>query len=467
MFSVSSIDAIPEQQGASAVIGGKTYTYVNGSLSDVATGTSLPRPKLASATLAANGTALTADFGAAFTSLDYAAGFSVKVDGVSRAISAAVSGVSGQGIVFTLSSPAFDGQVVTLTYDAGPGNIETSAGLMLKSFSANVTNNSTVPVPVAPTLVSAVINASGTTLTATFTDNVVSPGLDATLGFTVSADASPVAISAATPSTNTIAFTIATVYSGQAVTLSYNATTGDIESDDGLALATFSASSVTNDSTQTPGPISCAYPLDASAPAVIAGGMTGRLTLSNADQTGSYVTQGGLASGQIHGMFSGASAALDLSGTNKAIEFGFVTPVMNGPGSSNPDVYAEVNLYAPGFASYLRLQLSCTDGTRQLNISKSAGGGIGSEIISADTNTIGVVFNAGTVSVLLNGSAVTLSDNAWATTSLIPVVTVGEQAGLDAADAGKTVSVTLRTDAANFVGAGYPAGATDPCGNAI
>jgi uncharacterized repeat protein (TIGR02059 family) len=152
-------------------------------------------------------------------------GFTCLVGGVSRSITAANRSASTE-ITLTLSSAAFIGETVTLSYSGGNVTDSASPANALASFSnATVTNNSTVDTT-APVELSAAVPSAGTTIVVNITEAGSPPLLPATsiTGFTalvngVSRSISSAARTASTQITLTLAAPV--VYIGDTVRISY------------------------------------------------------------------------------------------------------------------------------------------------------------------------------------------------------------------------------------------------------
>ena len=108
------------------------------------------------------------------------------------------------------------------------------------------------PDTTAPTLVSAVLASNGTTLTVTFSEAV--RGTSAT-GFTFTPSGAAATLTYASGNlTTALVFTVSRpLLSDETATLAYSSTTGDIADIPANDLATFSATAITNNSTQTAG----------------------------------------------------------------------------------------------------------------------------------------------------------------------------------------------------------------------
>lgn len=115
------------------------------------------------------------------------------------------------------------------------------------NFTGAIASSDSTP----PTLSSATIAANGTTFTAVFSENVNSAGSYAA-GFSISASGGAATLSYSSgDGTDTIVFTVSrTINQGESVTFSYSSGTGDVEDDASNALASFTGTAVTNNSTQ-------------------------------------------------------------------------------------------------------------------------------------------------------------------------------------------------------------------------
>lgn len=104
----------------------------------------------------------------------------------------------------------------------------------------------------APAFSSATIASNGTSLTATFDEAVVAANAN---GFTLTPSGGTATLTLSSGSgTSSLVFTAnRTIYEGETATIAYSSTTGDVEDAAGNDLATFSATSVTNNSTVEPG----------------------------------------------------------------------------------------------------------------------------------------------------------------------------------------------------------------------
>lgn len=220
--------------------------------------------------------------------------------------------------------------------------------------------------------------------------------------------------------------------------------------------------------------ITCTYPLDASGAEVSSSpSLDGKLTPSNADQTGTYTIQGGLGASEVYGMFpttalSGTGATIDVSSGIKAVGFKHaLIDVGVSAGATSGAVNASLIAYnKTTFAQEFIITLS----------QDSSGAAF-----DANDDGVDAYFLGGMVSVNFNatGNAVTIGytdtngdpqiyngGHTYSSSELLLVMVVTEQASVSASYAGQTVSVTLET-AADKVGPTVESGATDKCGNTI
>lgn len=202
-------------------------------------------PTLSSSALAADGTTLTLTFDEAVTASGTPTGFTVSVAGSTR--SATAGAPSGSTIVLTLSSAAYAGQAVTVSYS--PGNVTDAAANALAAFGpTSATNGSTVPAPdsTAPTIAGATCSTDGLSIVLTASESVL-PSTGVT-GFSSAVAGLPRTVSSiARTSPTTITLTLASpVYAGESVTTSY--TPGNVTDAAGNAMEAFSGLSATNGS---------------------------------------------------------------------------------------------------------------------------------------------------------------------------------------------------------------------------
>ncbi|MDF2446961.1 MAG: hypothetical protein K0S46_2197 [Moraxellaceae bacterium] len=224
-------------------------------------------------------------------------------------------------------------------------------------------------------------------------------------------------------------------------------------------------------------PVSCAYPLNASeAEILLLNGLgytaTGRLVLSNADQTGSYTVEGERVSAGAHWAFAanstaGTGAKIDLASGMHAVEVVLTAPAFVA--GSDP-VWITGIVASAALAVQVEVMLQALDGGTYALYLKDGGGNIYSDLAFA-TNTalVTLEFDAdeGTFAARVNGSApVALARSAYTPGQCLLVLNSYEQPGILAGNAGKVFTGTWRAAAADIVGP-VSVGMTDPCGNAI
>lgn len=203
-------------------------------------------PTVTARTIDAAGTSLTLTFSEAVTG---STGFSLTASGGAVTPSYA-SGSGTSSYTFTLSRTIAQGETVTLSYT--PGNVADGAGNALASITNAAVTNSSTQTPI--TLSSAVIGTSGTSLTLTFGAAVTgfSSGAEgfALTGLTGGATTLTYASG---NGTTTVVMTISRTVAQSETNGALAYTAGDITAvTGGVALANFSGTSVTNNSTQTP-----------------------------------------------------------------------------------------------------------------------------------------------------------------------------------------------------------------------
>ena len=153
-------------------------------------------------------------------------------------------------------------------------------------------------------------------------------------------------------------------------------------------------------------PISCAYPLGATSGEVSAFGFAGRLSLSDADQTGTYTAAG---INQSYGALPtnpASPATIDLATGKKVVEFRFVPGSIGGGEGGQIDQDGLVATVAGATIAAVRLR---TDSTGYALIVLRGASTVASQSISliGGAVTAGIEFDsaAGTFSVIANGSS--------------------------------------------------------------
>lgn len=222
--------------------------------------------------------------------------------------------------------------------------------------------------------------------------------------------------------------------------------------------------------------ISCAYPLNETSQAIIDAGNTGRLTLSNGDQTGSLTVPAvGAAEAWVavpSGFFTATEATLSIESATgiKVIEFVPVIPAADNIASIDQSyaggiaiydettnvLVVEINIYAVQNGTFLA-QVTTTGGLTTIPGLATCPALVGMEF---DTSV-------GTMRVLFDDVAQVLTDNAFTPTAITIALNLSLLADRLASDAGKVVSLTVRTASADMTGTTYQSGAKDTCENLI
>lgn len=221
-------------------------------------------------------------------------------------------------------------------------------------------------------------------------------------------------------------------------------------------------------------PVTCAFPLNALADDLIPLGIAGRLVLSNSDQTGTYVYQGGLVAEVSNGA---APAGLLATGTriefstgNKTIEAGFAIQPTIGTNDFGSGILGSARFYDATGSNGVVAQISCNDvgeyttsviiitDNAQFNAYVSPTG-------PTYPATLAIGISAGVLSAWADGVPITLSATGVTGTDLLPLLSTTEFPGLDVANLGRSLSVTLRTDSTTYLHT-Y-AGRTDACGTSV
>lgn len=232
---------------------------------------------------------------------------------------------------------------------------------------------------------------------------------------------------------------------------------------------------------------SCGYPLDASEATVLAllgaFGATGKLTMSNGDQTGSLTTNGELL----------ADASL-WAAPDFTVEEGFAQIIDIGPGkkvaielhiesvdlseTAAAHVTAMGSIATAAGGSFIDLYCdSAADGYRELTLQQFEGGVSGNVVGALTSESILFLFDttvfegaAGNTLVYRNGGPEPFDTGLGNFTpgSFVLIENIKEQAGLGVSDAGKAFFVTWRTSVADITMTELvPEGYTDACGNSF
>lgn len=214
------------------------------------------------------------------------------------------------------------------------------------------------------------------------------------------------------------------------------------------------------------GGASCAFPFNASQATIQGYGFTDRLTLSNADQTFVYTTQGSLGATQVWAAGPAVTGTLDASTGITAMEWNLDhEPVLTG-GAVGDAIQQLLVFFTGAFAEALKINVSYTPSGKSVGITL---GGVSVFSGSPTVSRFGVEFNAtaGAVRIKVDGGIeLLLSSNTYTPQAFTPLAQVAEDAGLSVGFAGQTVGSSFVSDAASYV-YGYTTGAVDLCGNAV
>lgn len=212
----------------------------------------------------------------------------------------------------------------------------------------------------------------------------------------------------------------------------------------------------------TPLVISCVYPFDSLDAAVTGLGFAGAANITG--QTASLVIQGGLVAEEKRLSTSGTLQTVDTSSGKKVVECVFAvsaTPISGGFSGFirflNSGTFADlVSIGAVADAGSVELYVTTGGATQAIQA-----GDVGDNILGIEFDSAG-----GTIRVLLNDSTpLVLTSASYTGATCLMAIETNEGVGCDAADAGKTLDITVRTNAGDFVQT-YGASATDICGNA-
>lgn len=219
----------------------------------ITTGASAP-------TVSANGTTLTLTYSEAVSStLPSSSNFVIYVNGSPVTVSSVARGTDTSTIVVTLANPIGKQPGFTVTANV-PVVSDLSSNSSTASTAVAVTNNSTQD-QTPPTLTSASIGTSGTTLTLFYNESLNTSNKPAGSAFVVTVGGSPVSVSSVTVNGSTASLGLGvTVNAGQVVTVAYTPPTPDVATtnpaiqdtagNDAVSIA--NTLSVTNSSTQGP-----------------------------------------------------------------------------------------------------------------------------------------------------------------------------------------------------------------------
>lgn len=211
-------------------------------------------------TVSANGTTLTLTYSEAVSStLPSSSNFVIYVNGSPVTVSSVARGTDTSTIVVTLANPIGKQPGFTVTADV-PAVSDLVSNTSTASTAVAVTNNSTQD-QTPPTLTSASIGTSGTSLTLFYNESLNTSNKPVGSAFVVTVGGSPVSVSSVTVNGSTVSLALgSTVNAGQVVTVAYtppapdaattNAAIQDTAGNDATSIA--NTLSVTNSSTQGP-----------------------------------------------------------------------------------------------------------------------------------------------------------------------------------------------------------------------
>lgn len=225
------------------------------------------------------------------------------------------------------------------------------------------------------------------------------------------------------------------------------------------------------------GPIlSCAYPLNAPSSEITSYMGLGllALTMSNSDTTGTYTTVGApgaqrTALAAPSGFSNATCATMSFTSGKKVIAWSTSVPVAVNTGSSTQAYALNVGLYTTALANIASIDIKAQkDGTWLLRVLSGAGltAVYSNGAATSCPANVALVMdaNTSTFAAYFDGIPVLLTNNAFTPSAAIAFETVSEFTTSAAGDAGKTITATQYTQAADIPGA-YQPNVTDPCGN--
>ena len=458
-YTAPSVDSTTANSAIQDTAGNDAISRLSQSVSNGST-IDLTAPVFSSATVNSAGTLLTLSYNETlYATTAPTSAFVVTVAGVNRSISSLA--ISGSTVQLTLASAVEKGTVVTVSYTAPTPNsansnsaIQDAAGNDSVSLSSTAVTNSSTVDTTAPVLSSAVLAANGTMLTLTYNETL-NATTAATTDFAVLVDGSPTTVSARSISGSTVLLTLSSAVLGSStVTVAYNApsasnltTNNAVQDTVGNDALSFSATAVTNNSTEGPPRLLSAVVASNGSQVTL----TWSETLgSNSYATGSMftilvngspVTYGGMGYSS-----PGSSFTLNISPTitsNQTVTVSYAAPASNNA-TSNIAVQDSVGNDALAFTN-----------TAVTNSSTVPGDTTAPTLLSASLNTAGTVLslsynetlNATTASasdftVSVNGVSYSVSSVAISTS--VVQLTLGS-----AVEAGKTVTVSYTAPTPN------------------
>lgn len=458
-YAAPSVDSTTANSAIQDTAGNDAISRLSQSASNSST-LDLTAPVFSSAAVSSAGTLLTLTYNETlFATTAPTSAFTVTAGGVTQTISSL--SISTSTLRLSLASAIERGVVVTVSYAAPtPDGTNSNSAIQdaagndsISLSSAAVTNGSTVDTT-APVLSSAVLGTNGTTLTLTYNE-ALNATTAATTDFAVLVDGSPTTVSARSISGSTVLLTLSPAVLGSStVTVAYNApsssnltTNNAVQDTAGNDALSFSATAVTNNSTEGPPRLVSAV--------VASNGSQVTLTWSETLGSNSYAT-GSLFTILVNGSpvsyggmgysSPGSSFTLNISPTitsNQTVTVSYLAPASNSA-TSNIAVQDSVGNDALAFTN-----------TAVTNSSTVPGDVTAPTLVSASLNTAGTVLslaynetlNATTASasdftVSVNGVPYSVSSVAISTS--IVQLTLGS-----AVEAGRTVTVSYTAPTPN------------------
>ncbi|GDX19374.1 hypothetical protein LBMAG07_02950 [Actinomycetes bacterium] len=458
-YTAPSVDSTTSNSAIQDTAGNDAISRLSQAVSNSST-LDLTAPVFSSATVNTAGTLLTLNYNETlFATTAPTSAFTVTAGGVSQTISSLSSSTST--LRLSLASAIERGVVVTVSYAAPtPDSTNSNSAIQdaagndsISLSSAAVTNSSTVDTT-APVLSSAVLAANGTTLTLTYNE-ALNATTAATTDFAVLVDGSPTTVSARSISGSTVLITLSPAVLGSStVTVAYNApsssnltTNNAVQDTAGNDALSFSATAVTNNSTEGPPRLVSAV--------VASNGSQVTLTWSETLGSNSYST-GSLFTILVNGSpvsyggmgysSPGSSFTLNISPTitsNQTVTVSYAAPVSNNA-TSNIAVQDSVGNDALAFTN-----------TAVTNNSTVPGDTTAPTLLSASINTAGTVlslaYNETLNATTASASDFTVSVNGvpYSVSSVAISTSVVQLSLGSAVEAGSTVTVSYTAPTPN------------------
>ena len=458
-YTAPSVDSTAANSAIQDTAGNDAISRLSQSASNSST-LDLTAPVFSSAAVDSAGTLLTLTYGEnLFSTTAPTSAFTVTAGGVSQTISSL--SISARTLRLSLASAIEKGVVVTVSYAAPTPDSATSNSAIqdaagndsISLSSAAVTNSSTVDTT-PPVLSSAVLAANGTTLTLTYNE-ALNATTAATTDFAVLVDGSPTTVSARSISGSTVQLTLSPAVLGSStVTVAYNApsasnltTNNAVQDTVGNDAPSFSATAVTNNSTEGPPRLVSAVVASNGSQVTL----TWSETLGNSSYgtgslftilvNGSPVSYGGMGYSS-----PGSSFTLNISPTitsNQTVTVSYAAPASNNA-TSNIAVQDSVGNDALAFTN-----------TAVTNNSTVPGDTTAPTLLSASLNTAGTVLSL-SYNETLNATTASASDFTVSvngvpySVSSVAISTSVVQLSLGSAvEAGSTVTVSYTAPTPN------------------